>query len=545
MKPFTCVLLIGLSIISNIPAKAQTTILSENFSGDSLPSGWSITKNSFSVGWQFGTSSQAYENYMGTNEFDPASIGSYLAFDLDLNNNDIDGFATEDRLITPALDLSGYSGANIYVKYDAFFMQSNLSGQYESFTCEASTDNGNTWTVLQTLNGLNGWQNKYVDVSSYAGQSNVEFCFHYNDGHVRNAGVAIGDIQIFTAGFIPLHTVTFEEATGTWCSWCVRGIVYQDSIEKVYPNTAITIAIHDKLGVHPMTDSAYDVNETSFGITPGLVFSFPSIVVDRMGIDDPDNVFSEYNNHIGDFGVANVSASSSYNATTRTATINAGADFAMNATDKYNLAVAITEDSVMGNDDSYNQNNVYSGGGQGIMGDFQNLPDPVPYNEMYYMFVARDILSSYTGTAGSIDSPVIANTNYTYQYNYTVPDGYNAAEMKATVLLLDAATGVILNATSSPLISTGIDLLNSGVSDINIFPNPLNNNVNLSVSLTKTEHVNIILNDILGRTISSTNEGTLSSGTHNFVYNASALASGIYMVTIKTGDEQITRKIVK
>ncbi|HTL80877.1 MAG TPA: hypothetical protein VL651_04195, partial [Bacteroidia bacterium] len=45
--------------------------------------------------------------------------------------------------------------------------------------------------------------------------------------------------------FIPVHHVTVEEATGTWCGWCVRGIVYMDSMHAVHPSDADLIAVHD------------------------------------------------------------------------------------------------------------------------------------------------------------------------------------------------------------------------------------------------------------------------------------------------------------
>jgi hypothetical protein len=544
MKTLTCVLLISLSIMS---AKAQTIILNEDFSGGTLPAGWTTTQDSGSVGWQFGTAAQAVETNNGTTLFAPPSIGNDLAFDLDWKDND-SAYATEDRLITPAIDLSAYSGSKIYFAYDVFFKQT-YSWASEYLTVDVSTDNGATWNPFQSTSGpgslypLGVWHNCYIDASTYAGQSNVKFSFHYDDYGAHLLGAALGNVQIFIPAFLPTYRLAFEESTGMWCGNCPAGIVYQDSVEKLYPNTTTTIAVHDN---DPLEVTEYD---SCVNAWPGGV-GYPGITINRLAAGSPEQVFYLYNFFINTFGVANVSESSSYNATTRMATINAGADFAINFSGPCNFAVVITEDSVMGNNSSYDQANYFALSGYGDMGNFQNLPNPVPYNEMYYMYVARAILgtsntNSYTGTAGSIPSPIVANTNYTYQFSYTVPSGYNPAHMHAVTLLRDAETGDILNSTSSPLITTGISELNSGITDADVFPNPVNNNVNVMVNLNKSVYVVISLTDILGRTIANTDEGTLSAGTHNFVYDASALASGIYLVTIKTEDGQLTRKIVK
>jgi hypothetical protein len=551
MKIFTYVMLI--SFISFISAKAQTTILSnQDFASGTLPTGWSSTKNSQAVGWQFGDYTQAVETYDGNTYFAPTANGE-MAFDMDLNNNDLNGYATEDRLITLAFDLSSYT--IVRLNFQAYFLQyyASTGSDTERLTCEASTDGGNTWTVLESVIGNPYWQDISVNADAFAGKSNVEFCFHYNDGGTELVGAAFTNVSVtgWSASFAPQHSVVFEESSGMWCGFCVRGIVYQDSLEKVYPNSAITITVHDNDALSEFSGATetYDADNSSF---PGFN-GYPNDVVDRVSLVDPSLAFSQYNDHINDFCPADITVSPSYNDTTRNATIDVSGHFAVALNGSYSYALVLTEDSVMGNSDSYDQSNyysnAYSNGEFGQMGIFNSLPEQVPYYDMYYMFVARDILGSYTGTSGSLPSTIAANSTQKYTFNYTVPGSCNAARMKAIALLLDGSSGDVLNANYAYLIprsiSTGISVLNTGITDAAVYPNPFNDNLNLSINLTKSEHVMVVLSDILGRTITINDEGNLASGEHNFVYNASALASGIYLMTIKTEDGQLTRKIVK
>jgi len=43
----------------------------------------------------------------------------------------------------------------------------------------------------------------------------------------------------------PKKNVFIEEGTGLWCSWCVRGIIYMDSIHKAFPNTTNIVTVHN------------------------------------------------------------------------------------------------------------------------------------------------------------------------------------------------------------------------------------------------------------------------------------------------------------
>ncbi len=349
------------------------------------------------------------------------------------------------------------------------------------------------------------------------------------------------------AMFIPVHKVTVEEETGTWCGWCVRGIVFMDSLKAAYPNTTELVAVHN---ADPMTVTAYDAGATSFPNFSG----FPSIEVDRKSLDDPSAIFDEYNAHIADFAVADITATSSFNWTTHVATINASAHFAVPiapATGAYNLAMVITEDQVHSTaSTTWDQHNYYSStnqniylpsGGSGYF--FQSLTDPVPAAQMYYPDVARAISGTYTGTAGSLPATIAAGATQNYTFSYTVPTGQNFNKMKAIILLVNTTSGQILNANHADLVSTGIDEVNSSLSSINVYPNPFSSNTNIVFDLKKAENVKLIVTNVLGAVVYSSDNGMMAEGNHIITFDGHDLSSGMYFVTLKTGDNSITQKI--
>ena len=59
------------------------------------------------------------------------------------------------------------------------------------------------------------------------------------------------------------RTVVIEEGTGTWCGWCIRGIVAMDYMKKTYGDKFLGIAVHVN-DVMQSYDYAVGVNLSSF-----------------------------------------------------------------------------------------------------------------------------------------------------------------------------------------------------------------------------------------------------------------------------------------
>lgn len=169
---------------------AQTVLLSEDFSGSALPSGWTRSQAAGSDGWEFGSTTAL------SSQFFPilAHTGGPIAA---VNDDACNCDASEDYLITPSLTFG--AGTAPIVQFDAYFGQQTYQGGTEAFTIEVSTDNGNTWTSVYAVPGdLTQWATYSVNLSAYAGQS-VVIGFHYDDAGVWSYGTGLDNVSVYEA----------------------------------------------------------------------------------------------------------------------------------------------------------------------------------------------------------------------------------------------------------------------------------------------------------------------------------------------------------
>lgn len=316
--------------------------------------------------------------------------------------------------------------------------------------------------------------------------------------------------------------VVIEEGTGTWCGWCPRGAVAMDYMTATYPADFIGIAVHNG---DPMTVAPYDAAAAFSG--------FPGSNVDRslLGVSVSQGLFEQYYNDRVNMGVpANISAV--VTGTGASVTVDVTADFYTPVTGaNFRLAVVITEDGVTGTTAAYNQANYYAGGGQGAMGGYEALTDPVPAANMVYDHVGRALLGGYMGQAGSVPATIVDGTTATYSFTYTVPGTSNRDNMHAVALLIDNNSGEIVNAKQVSISESGgigsVDAIS-----MNVFPNPANDIVN--VSFEATGDYSITLTDMAGRVVSTTAFSNLS-GAQSIAIPVADLMSGNYILSVANG----------
>ena len=106
---------------------------------------------------------------------------------------DEDGIGMCDNILaTPAMDLSGVTEA--YVHFDTYM---NWVGYLDSQSVDVSTDGGATWTRIWYDLGMNNIRD-HVNISAYAGQSNVMVGFHYVGDYAHSTtidNVRVDDID--------------------------------------------------------------------------------------------------------------------------------------------------------------------------------------------------------------------------------------------------------------------------------------------------------------------------------------------------------------
>ncbi|WP_027378556.1 T9SS-dependent choice-of-anchor J family protein [Chryseobacterium daeguense] len=309
--------------------------------------------------------------------------------------------------------------------------------------------------------------------------------------------------------------VLIEEGTGTWCGWCPRGTVAMNYMETNYHDNFVGIAVHNG---DPMVVAEYDNGADISG--------FPGMNVDRVLLGesvDTNNMVSKVNARKNLVVPAELNASGTLAG--NSLTFNASATFRTffnNA--NFRLAVVLMEDDVTGTASGYGQTNYYAGGGNGPMGGFESLPNPVPASQMQYDHVARMLLGGYSGQAGSVPATITDGQVASYTFTATIPSGYNTSKLKAVLLLLDATTGEVVNARSFVLGTLGTSDIKTNENYLTIYPNPAADYIKVQAN----HSVDLAFYDASGRLVLE--KSNVSPDT---AVSVQGLAKGNYIVSIK------------
>ena len=82
------------------------------------------------------------------------------------------------------------------------------------------------------------------------------------------------------------------------------------------------------------------------------------------------------------------------------------------------------------------------------------------------------------------------------------------------------------------------------LSDVKVFPNPIEDQLNLSFKVNKDTNVTIKIMDVLGNEITTLLSQKLMAGEQNSSFNvASRLSSGFYFLRFVVGDEVVVKRI--
>jgi thiol-disulfide isomerase/thioredoxin len=253
--------------------------------------------------------------------------------------------------------------------------------------------------------------------------------------------------------------VVMEEATGTWCGWCVRGIETIERMKEKYPDNFIAIALHS---------SDQMDNAINYESIQGLYSSYPSCIFDRSqnGTSEVSIYSAEAMvNSKKDNAIAKISATASYDdASHSTVSIKTETIFGYRASNaKYRIAYVVLEDKV----GPYSQNNYYSGDSYSSTDYMYEWTQKESTVNMVFNDVARGIYGSADGVEGSVPTTIEESKVYNYEYKLTLPDNIqDKNNIRIVTLLIDGETGEIENADETSVQSgaTGMAQITIGKS---------------------------------------------------------------------------------
>jgi hypothetical protein len=126
---------------------------------------------------------------------------------------------------------------------------------------------------------------------------------------------------------------------------------------------------------------------------------------------------------------------------------------------------------------------------------------------------------------------------YTAAGTYTIC-AYFIDALDTTSCNAVACTTVTLTAVSVPETAQLMTTMSA-------FPSPFVNEANIKYTLSQNSDVEIEVFDITGKRVATLQNGAMTAGTHNVVWEATEVNAGVYFIRLKAGDAIITRRIIK
>lgn len=407
-----------------------------------------------------------------------------------------------------------------------------------------SINNSQSFTAQNIASLAVGNYTMTAPITMVAGNLPITVTISNVNGNVSDDDAA-NDIKILNINpAVPAanKVVVGEEATGTWCPWCVRGTVNMDKMANTYGVLWAGIAVHNG---DPMVVAPYD---SAIGTH---VTGYPSILIDRQTAVDPSAAEDGFLTRIAVAPAATLVNGALINGNTINVSVSYTFPSAMTGTG-YKYACVLTEDSLYGTGTTWSQNNAYAGGANGIMGGFELLPNPVSYTVMHYDHVARAISPGWAGTAG-FPATITAGQVVTWTFTFTNPGNWNTNKMHIVGMLIQP-NGLMNNASYTTVNQAVANGFISGIfspgsqafdapDNVNLFPNPTNGTAFANVNLNKPENVSMKIMDVTGKVVTERNYGEMN-GANLLPIETSTFAKGIYFVELQTGSAVTTTKLI-
>ena len=240
-------------------------------------------------------------------------------------------------------------------------------------------------------------------------------------------------IPVEVAKEVFLKKMVVEEGTGTWCGYCVRGIVALRDMKELHPERFIGLAVHQG-----------DEFKLSYPYLNSRFSTYPNSIINRDGnvIAPLTDTYKKYYDAMNTVAEANIDVT----AICRDKTITATADitYGLTASNRdMRVVFLLVEDSLLAD-----QTNYFAGGGLGEMSGFEAMSNPC---SIYLDDVVRGAWPDTYGTKGNLPTNFTKGEHAQYQLSFKLPSAKtttvsNPLHTWMCALLIDGETGEILNA---------------------------------------------------------------------------------------------------
>jgi hypothetical protein len=255
--------------------------------------------------------------------------------------------------------------------------------------------------------------------------------------------------KLVTVAKKPKVVPVVEEATGTWCGWCARGIPGLALLNKIYRDDVITLAVHGGGNNDPMILENYQLNACSY----------PSCTINRGETVDP-----YYGSGSEAFGIsreveavqrsyvpAGIEVTADWADANQTKiSVKATTTFVEDVTNaNYSIGYVLAEDGLSGTTSNWYQSNYYAG---------SSLKDPNLVNltggeskitNVVYNYIPVAAYEPFDGIEGSVPATITKDVAMEHTYTIDITNNnriQNKQKLSVVALLIDKDTKQIMNA---------------------------------------------------------------------------------------------------
>lgn len=222
-------------------------------------------------------------------------------------------------------------------------------------------------------------------------------------------------LTVMASNTTPVHRPLIEEYTGTWCGWCIRGLVGMELMRETFGDDFVGVAYHN--------GDAMQIT-TSY---PNNVTGFPSAFLERNYSIDPlygfgnvsGGIINDMRQMAAIEAIAGIDVTAKWTSADKTAIdVNVTSYF----TSDYNNAnfaieVMLIADDLYGTGSGWNQSNYYSGYSEYAKDDYLGpwVRKPATVTGIHF----NDVLVGFSGAiANSLPSSIVAYDDYSTSYTF-------------------------------------------------------------------------------------------------------------------------------
>jgi len=424
-------------------------------------------------------------------------------------------------IIVPKLAISqGTVTPKAYVK--------NFGTTTQSFNITYTINPGG-FTNTQSVSNLAAGQTQLVTFSNYSFTANGTYTLKAYTSLATDLN-KYNDTITSTVIVTPApRNVVLEYCTGTWCQWCPCGKEQALMLQTNYPNSII-LAYHGGSSSEPFMNFNGNSILSSLGLS-----SYPNGLIDRHGILSWGSFYSDGENRYANSPAAPVNiviTNQSYNAGTKTLSVNLSATALSDLTGNYYINYAITEDNL-----------VYTQTGNGSCTGGSNY---------IHHWVVRNMVNGATGETVNSGGTWNNGQSYTKSFNTTLDASWIASNCKLQIFVYKSLsplnTAEIQQGIQTSIIPTGIrnegSILPFKYELSQNYPNPFNPVTNIKFAIPKAGETSLKIFDATGREVMTMLNGYIEAGYYNAELDGSTLSSGIYFYQLISKKFNETKKMI-